>query len=364
MYHIEKHAIASHHGPLGLSESVEWSPTMNAKTHPFNVALSRRFAERLPADLDTLDWRQLTATVNQTFANEVPHGTVLRAAAMTLAYRDVTRAVTKSAPTHFTATLNAEVCLEPLGDLEKEISAPADWSLEIKALTLNAWAENAAIGDLERVFGLDSWRSQSSWQTALARFKASDESTPAPIFNKPCHVVLREPARQHPNDLGDQLEWVMEHWDAYLSEETRALYLLTKDVEAEFFAARFGGGGPAQFSRLDTDIGALDGVNLVGRDAHEDTVGYVDARPSFSVDADWMPRLVMMAKQSYVWLHQLSQQYGRQIERLDQIPEAELQSLAKRGFSGLWLIGLWERALRVRRLRSGEILKQHHPPMP
>ena len=146
----------------------------------------------------------------------------------------------------------------------------------------------------------------------------------------------------------------MEHWDAYLSEETRALYLLTKDVEAEFYAARFGCGGPAQFGRLDTDIGALDGMNLVSQDAGEDTVGYVDARPRFSDDADWMPRLVMMAKQSYVWLHQLSQQYGRPIERLDQIPEAELACLAKRGFSGLWLIGLWERspaskAIKVRR---------------
>ena len=200
----------------------------------------------------------------------------------------------------FIGDANSEACLGPLVDLESELSAPADWSIETKAFTLNAWAENAAIGDMERVFGIDAWRRNQTWQGAVARFIELDENTPTPIFGRPCHVVLKEPADHFPTDLGEQLEWVMEHWDAYLSEETRALYLLTKDVEAEFYAARFGGGGPAQFSRLDTDIGALDGMNLVSQDAGEDTVGYVDARPRFSDDADWMPRLVMMAKQSYV----------------------------------------------------------------
>ena len=71
---------------------------------------------------------------------------------MTLAYRDVTRAVTESAPSHLSETPNSEACLGPLVDLESELSAPADWSIETKAFTLNAWAENAAIGDMERVF--------------------------------------------------------------------------------------------------------------------------------------------------------------------------------------------------------------------
>ena len=89
MYHYEKNINLSHHGLLELSDSVQWSPIMNAKKHPFKVVLSRRIAECLPSDLDTSDWRQLTATVNQICGDEVSHGTVLRAAAMTLAYRDL-----------------------------------------------------------------------------------------------------------------------------------------------------------------------------------------------------------------------------------------------------------------------------------
>jgi hypothetical protein len=64
----------------------------------------------------------------------------------------------------------------------------------------------------------------------------------------------------------------------------------------------------------------------------------------FSADSDWMPRVVLMAKTTFVWLDQLSKQYGRWIHRLDEIPDEELDTLARRGFTGLWLIGLWERS--------------------
>jgi glycosidase len=65
---------------------------------------------------------------------------------------------------------------------------------------------------------------------------------------------------------------------------------------------------------------------------------------AFSQDKDWMPRLVLIAKNSYVWLDQLSRKYQREIRHLDQIPDEELDNLARWGFTGLWLIGLWERS--------------------
>ena len=64
----------------------------------------------------------------------------------------------------------------------------------------------------------------------------------------------------------------------------------------------------------------------------------------FSPDQEWMPRTVMIAKSTYVWLNQLSRFYGREILRLDQIPDEELQALAARGMNALWLIGVWERS--------------------
>ncbi len=72
----------------------------------------------------------------------------------------------------------------------------------------------------------------------------------------------------------------------------------------------------------------------------------------FSPDVDWMPNVVMIAKSTYVWLAQLSRQYGRPIERLDQIPDEELETLAARGMNALWLIGVWERS------RASQMIKR------
>jgi glycosidase len=72
----------------------------------------------------------------------------------------------------------------------------------------------------------------------------------------------------------------------------------------------------------------------------------------FSPDKDWMPRLVMIAKNSYVWLDQLSKKYQRSIVRLDHIPDEELDLLQQRGITGLWLIGLWERSIASQRIKQ------------
>ena len=64
----------------------------------------------------------------------------------------------------------------------------------------------------------------------------------------------------------------------------------------------------------------------------------------FTLDADWMSTMVLIAKVVYVWLDQLSRIYGHSITRLDQVPDEELDRLAYLGFTGLWLIGIWERS--------------------
>ena len=61
---------------------------------------------------------------------------------------------------------------------------------------------------------------------------------------------------------------------------------------------------------------------------------------------------MLIAKSTYVWLAQLSKQYGRPIHRLDQIPDEELATLAARGLNSLWLIGVWERS------RASKTIKQ------
>jgi len=57
-----------------------------------------------------------------------------------------------------------------------------------------------------------------------------------------------------------------------------------------------------------------------------------------------MPKVVMIAKNIYVWMDQLSEKYQRTISTLNEIPDEELDQLKEWGFTGLWLIGLWERS--------------------
>ena len=67
-----------------------------------------------------------------------------------------------------------------------------------------------------------------------------------------------------------------------------------------------------------------------------------------------MPTVVLIAKNTYVWLEQLSKKY-RPCSTISQIPDEELQLLATRGITGLWLIGLWERSTAsriIKRLRG------------
>ena len=64
-----------------------------------------------------------------------------------------------------------------------------------------------------------------------------------------------------------------------------------------------------------------------------------------------------LAKSTYVWLDQLSRRYGRDIRTLDAIPDEELDTLARRGITGLWLIGLWQRSRaseRIKRWRGNQ----------
>lgn len=73
---------------------------------------------------------------------------------------------------------------------------------------------------------------------------------------------------------------------------------------------------------------------------------------AFTPDTDWMPRLVLLAKNTYVWLDQLSRKYQRAITRLDQVPDEELAQMARWGITGLWLIGLWERSKASQRIKQ------------
>jgi glycosidase len=155
--------------------------------------------------------------------------------------------------------------------------------------------------------------------------------------------LLRAPARAHPTSLAGQLRYVRDTWSTLLGDKLAALLdrvLLTLDVIAEEergLHLRFGGGGAG-------DAG--------GKGERPDLSG-LEAEPErFSSDSDWMPRLVLVAKSTHVWLDQLSRAYEREIRTLDAVPDEELDRLSRWGITGLWLIGLWERSRASQRVKA------------
>ena len=150
--------------------------------------------------------------------------------------------------------------------------------------------------------------------------------------------LLRTPAIQVPHSITGQLEYIQSHWSALLGDYLIRL-LSSLDLIKEENKLSFMGPGPVPipvYSRSEL-------LRISGKDAEVE---------AFSQDKDWMPRLVLLAKNTYVWLDQLSKEYNKEIRRLDQIPDEEIQTLANRGVTGLWLIGLWERSPASARIKQ------------
>jgi len=144
---------------------------------------------------------------------------------------------------------------------------------------------------------------------------------------------LEEPARVAPDSIEGQLKFMLEKWGQILGEEYKLRLLRAMDFLRED-RIRESGFGVSQPQTM---------LPVYGRDLEYER---------YSQDRDWMPRLVLIAKNTYVWLEQLSRKYQRWIRTLDEIPEEELDLLATRGFTGLWLIGLWERSRASQRIKQ------------
>jgi glycosidase len=146
--------------------------------------------------------------------------------------------------------------------------------------------------------------------------------------------------------LGDSLDRLLMTGSEVLREEELAIWMMFNPdaararSAAEEAARRRREQGTQQWPSIVSESQ----VPVFGDPAHE--------YEKFSPDTAWMPNTVLIAKSTYVWLAQLSKQYGRHIYRLDQIPDDELQTLADRGINSLWLIGVWERS------RASKTIKQ------
>lgn len=195
---------------------------------------------------------------------------------------------------------------------------------------------DALMGGLELFFetqpGLDP--SVSAAQGAGGIAPKSGASPEASLLELSLLKLLRLPIERGGDSLYSQLEFLGRYFGHLLPAGLLEQILSTLDVLREESKGRFGGGGGP---------GPIETPSFAGLEA-------LGAR--FSADADWMADLVLLAKNVHVWLAQLSRREGREICRLDQIPDGDLEALVERGIRGLWLIGVWERSPASRRIKE------------
>ncbi len=147
--------------------------------------------------------------------------------------------------------------------------------------------------------------------------------------------VLISPSQASPHSLLTQLEYLVSRWGhlldkGLLDQFLRGIDFAKEEVIRGDFSGGFAGESPV--------------LNFSDFENNE--------YERFSLDKEWMPRLILLAKNSYVWLDQLSKKYQRSINHLDQIPDDELDLIKQRGITGLWLIGVWERSTASQRIKQ------------
>ena len=315
--------------------------------------LTRSSSEHAQASIQHPGWSQTAEAVRSFSKREnLETSTVVQASAVVSAYRDLIEAYCRLDPDRMG---RVRMSVEGSGGAGSSVvSAHTEWvrsagKAELSVLVLvDAVAANPLLGPVSEVTGARMWSESTVFRALSGEIRVADNNE-APALGMPTGLIamLLEPALKAPNSLAAQLEWINREWAEWLSDDHTQLTGVARGILAEEQTVRMSGSGPVHGPGVDGSAG-FGGALQFGQPG---SLGFVDGSSRFSDDRAWMPGVVMIAKQTYVWLDQLSKQYGRRIHRLDQIPDEELNSLAARGFNGLWLIGLWERSEASRTIK-------------
>lgn len=192
---------------------------------------------------------------------------------------------------------------------------------------------------------------QNAIQLLEEFFKNEKKVSP---LNQDIFTLLKLPIINNPNDIAAQLDFIKEKFGILISDKFIKRILSSKDLFKEEFVIQHTGFGGAPTVTPDyKGKSNLDFLTLgksgykYAQDSWKDLV----EPENFTQDIDWMPNVVLLAKNTYVWLDQLSKKYKREIKRLDQVPDEELDIIARWNFNGLWLIGIWERSSASKKIK-------------
>lgn len=212
-----------------------------------------------------------------------------------------------------------------------------------ETLLLRIFMENPALTAMRPLFDDSGLVAVSPYATVTATLEtALDKAPPCTPYELPILRLLRSPQQACPDSLAGQLDFIRKNWTELLPpgvlDELTSTFATISEEEIQ----RGIGPGTAQ---------VLDFFPKQGKTSPSASEVYSEPE-SFSPDREWMPNVVLIAKMAYVWMDQLSKKYGWSISRLDEIPDSELDTLAAWGFTGLWLIGIWERSPASRKIKQ------------
>ncbi|MDZ4159650.1 MAG: alpha-amylase, partial [Anaerolineaceae bacterium] len=233
--------------------------------------------------------------------------------------------------THFPpiAVYRSELSLEEY--LESETDGVSNRLAALEYLLL-LWVanKNPALEPYRFLFPDDELAVSAVYTHSIEQLHAFFETQPAFGPDQQNLIdMLRSPAIAVPHSLYGQLEYIRTRWlellGGFLYPLLSSLDLIREEEKIAFFAP------------------GVVGIPIYAAAGDQER---------FSRDRVWMPHLVLIAKNTHVWLDQLAKKYRRSITRLDQIPDEELDTLAQWGINGLWLIGLWERSQASARIKQ------------
>ena len=161
--------------------------------------------------------------------------------------------------------------------------------------------------------------------------------------------LLARPIKHAPNSILEQLRYIRLNWRELL-EESPFWGLLPGAIDFIEDEDKY-----LFFEHIAQERALRQDSHEFVKEAHVpeySTLDDANAPANYSLDSSWMPEVVMLAKSTYVWLDQLSKIYRRSITRLQDIPDTELDLIAERGFTALWLIGLWQRSYASQKIKQ------------
>lgn len=297
-----------------------------------DFALARELADKINLTRDLKNQPHLTVQAGQLAAaallDEV-FAHVLR-----LYVEQVEPSALEAAPGYLEHNLGETAVAEVFEAVEREFPtlAPLPGRPQMVERILRLWLanQNPSLELFRELFDEEPLLN-TRYRLTMAALKAYFETLPpfGPDDQNLIELFL-DVIRRYPDSLDAQLKHVLRSWGPLVEVFTSRILVHT-DLISEENKPSFDGPGPSLVPDYQLEI-------------HE--------YEAFTPDKAWMPEVVLLAKQTYVWLDQLSKQYERHIYRLDQVPDEELDEMARRGITGLWLIGVWQRSKASQKIKE------------